>query len=300
MLQYIKTADSIIKDLSGHISPEIDDSNLSTNIGKLIHYLSSYGYIDNQKTPTLIDIVAGTMKLKSFFKVQSTALIDAKLLGLVNTSRCAVPDFMRTEAARWRKTNLTYYIARRDSDLPADVWDAQIERAWSYWMAVANIKITRTNNANNADIVHDIGQGQRDNFDGPSGTLAWAYLPNGRDQQLLNKFDISETWITSDMNSRGVRLLNVCTHEFGHLLGLTHSQIQSALMAPYYSANIATPQTNDDIPRIQSLYGPATESPNPTPSPTPTPTPPNNPQDEIIIKLKGSVVIPGYRLTKIQ
>lgn len=298
MLEYVKVADSILsKDLLDQISPELNDGNLSANMGKLIHYLSKYGYIDSEKQPTLIDIVSGTIKLKSFFKVQSNALIDAKVFGLVNTPRCAVPDFMRTEAARWRKTNLTYYIARRDSDLPADVWDAQIEQGWRNWMAVANIKITRTNNPNNADIIHDIGQGQRDNFDGPSGTLAWAYLPNGSDQQLLNKFDVSETWVTPDSNNRGIRLVNVCTHEFGHLLGLSHSQMQSALMAPYYSVNISTPQSKDDIPRIQALYGPATNVPNPPSQPT-TPDPTNN--EEIIIKLQGRVVIPGYRLTKIQ
>lgn len=297
MLEYIKTADSVIKDLSGYISPELNDGNLSANMGKLIHYLSKYGYIDSEKQPTLIDIVTGTVKLKNFFKVQSSNLIDAKIFGLVNTPRCSVPDFMRTEAARWRKTNLTYYIARRDSDLPADVWDAQIEQAWRYWMEVADIKVTRTNNQNNADIIHDIGQGQRDNFDGPSGTLAWAYLPNGSDQQLLNKFDVSETWIIPNSNTRGIRLVNVCTHEFGHLLGLSHSQVQSALMAPYYSVNIATPQANDDIPRIQKLYGIPKQEPKPPTEPN-LPDPTNN--EEIIIKLQGRVVIPGYKLTKIQ
>lgn len=292
---YTQIAESVVKDLSSHISPELDDGKLTENLGKVIHYLSAYGYIQKDR-PTLIDVVSGVVKLKQFFTLQSESLIDSKLLGLVNTPRCCVPDFMRTEASRWRKNKLTYYIARRDTDLSADIWDSEIQEAWKAWTEVADLTVTRVNNTN-ADIIIDIGQGQRDNFDGPSGTLAWAYLPNGRDTQLLMKFDVSETWIHH--SGRGIILRNVATHEFGHLLGLEHSRAQSALMAPYYSPAVAKPQANDDIPRIQNLYGKAKDSVPTDPVEPQNPTIPTS-DDEIIIKLKGSVIIPGYKLTKIQ
>lgn len=72
----------------------------------------------------------------------------------------------------------------------------------------------------------------------------------------------------------------VALHEFGHLLGITHTpQDALAIMTPVCT-NIDTIQ-DDDIAGVQSLYGAPpkvtptpTPVPTPTPIPTPTPTPP--------------------------
>jgi hypothetical protein len=124
-------------------------------------------------------------------------------------------------------------------------------------------------------------------------------MPDGSDQQLLMKFDLDETWI-ENANQRGILLENVACHEFGHLLGLTHSQVQGALMAPYYNAAISTPQQNDDIPRILARYGPATAQPPVGPTPTPPVIPPVVPsQHSLVITLPASgasVVLDGQRI----
>ena len=58
------------------------------------------------------------------------------------------------------------------------------------------------------------------------------------------------------ISTPGTNLLQTAAHEFGHSLGLSHSDERSALMAPFYrgfttNVKLAT----DDIEGIKELYG---------------------------------------------
>ncbi|KAI3357388.1 hypothetical protein L3Q82_015820, partial [Scortum barcoo] len=70
---------------------------------------------------------------------------------------------------------------------------------------------------------------------------------------------------------RGYSLFLVAAHEFGHALGLDHSNIREALMYPMYSYVEDFSLHSDDIEGIQYLYGPKT-GPDPTPPQPNTPT----------------------------
>ena len=87
-------------------------------------------------------------------------------------------------------------------------------------------------------------------FNGPGGVLAHAYFPeDGRAH-----FDEDETY--TDNTPSGTNLLWVAVHEFGHSLGLRHSNVQGAVMFPYYTGYVPNMQLHsDDIAGIQSLYG---------------------------------------------
>jgi hypothetical protein len=277
----------------------IQDNNIELSWSqalRAVDFLKYYGYLSREKEPNFDELIEGIVKFQEFYHLEPDGILGQKTLRAMDRPRCSVPDFMnRTEEAKWRKKDLTYFIANRDSDLSSNDWDNTLQLAFQQWTDVADIRVVRTNSRNSANIILDIGSGKADNFDGPSGTLAWAYLPDGRDGQLLCKFDTGETW-TVDKMKRGILLLNVACHEFGHLLGLEHSKVESALMAPYYSAEISKPQTVDDKSRIQALYGKPVNIPTPPPvDPTPTPTP----TDKITVILEGKVTIPGYRLVKI-
>nr|XP_008176900.1 stromelysin-1 [Chrysemys picta bellii] len=155
---------------------------------------------------------------------------------------------------------------------PADV-DEAIEKAWNVWSSVTPLKFTRVYEGN-ADIMISFVAGFHGDFfsfDGPGKTLAHAFAPGegiGGDAH----FDEDEYW-TKDL--KGHNLFLVAAHEFGHSLGLDHSNDFGSLMYPIYTPmdtrNYRLPQ--DDVDGIQSLYGPpaSTEPPASTP-PTETPT----------------------------
>lgn len=58
------------------------------------------------------------------------------------------------------------------------------------------------------------------------------------------------------LSPTGVNLFQVAAHEFGHSLGLSHSDVRRSLMAPFYRGFEPGFQLDrDDIDGIQSLYG---------------------------------------------
>lgn len=277
-----------------------------------LNYLDAFGYLGKELSGwtdiSLGDIVNAVSAFQKFFGLKETGQVDAKTVRAMELYRCGCPDLVQPDTAagaqymkmkqfaelnlpRWRKTSIKYCITDYVSGLGKIDQDAIIQEAFNRWMRVAGLNIEKARSGEACDILIGTGQGQKSNFDGPGGVLAWAYLPDGNDQQLLMRFDMDETWIT-DANQRGILMMNVACHEFGHLLGLDHSKVNSALMAPYYNVNIGGPQDNDDVPRIQARYGPPNAAPPvpPTAPPSP-PTAPPTPGNKSFLLIEGAAAI---------
>lgn len=239
-----------------------------------LSYMDVFGYLarqlDGWKDVTLGDIVEAVKRFQRFFGLKQTGRLSAATVRAMAQPRCGFPDVLhngrkdhqkylairawaKASLPAWRKRNLLVRIAAYVPGIGKAEQQEIIAGAFAAWTRHGNID-AQIVQSGQADIVISTGEGRRSNFDGPGGTLAWAYLPTGNDQQLAMKFDLGETWVT-DPRSRGVLLFNVACHEIGHLFGLDHSRVQSALMAPYYNPQVAVPQADDDIPRFQARYG---------------------------------------------
>lgn len=262
--------------------PPIQDAQPQADLPQIesaVDYLQHYGYIAGailsaavSPVAAIVSLAAAVCSFQEMAGLPITGQLDEPTVDKMKQPRCGVLDVQRlVEFARWRKNNLKFFVQSfvTQTQVSRDDQIALITLAWKQWEDHADIHLTPVTSASGADIVISTGKGRAQGMDGPSGTLAWAYLPNGSDGQLLMRFDIDETWTKA---GSGIRYLNVACHEFGHLLGLDHSRVSSALMAPFYSAPITKPQANDDVARIAALYGPA----SPTSPPT-VPVPPVGP-----------------------
>lgn len=237
-------------------------------------YLLFFGYLTVEllKNVSLTDIQAAIKMFQQYFGIHADGMLNDQTLRAMQTPRCGCPDkldksnqshveFLRVAEAvqgkkdQWNKTGLTYYVADYvTGKIPRANQRKIFKAAFKAWDDVCGLNITETNSADKADILIATGKGVRHQFDGKGGTLAWAYMPRGNNEKLSMRFDLDETWV-ENKTDRGILLYNVACHEFGHLLGLSHSKHSTALMAPYYNPFVGTPQDRDDILRIQKLYG---------------------------------------------
>lgn len=140
------------------------------------------------------------------------------------------------------------------SFLPAG-YQAEIQRAFDTWAAVANltfINVTDGGAALGTETVGNIRIGAL-NIDDPLGVLAYAYYPpsNGGAWAGDMILDSSENW---SIGSSGFDLFSIVLHELGHSLGLDHTDVEEAVMYPYYHGVISGLHA-DDIAGIQYIYG---------------------------------------------
>lgn len=101
--------------------------------------------------------------------------------------------------------------------------------------------------------------GDNNPFDGTNGVLAHAYspMPDGGSLTGDIHFDDDEAWtvqVRPAFSGQPIDLVTVAAHEIGHALGLGHSNVECALMNPWYTGSHRY-LAQDDIDGIQSIYG---------------------------------------------
>merc|ERR1719153_1536927 len=200
---------------------------------------------------------------QEFAGLKATGEVDEETLKLMSLPRCGVRDLVarlpgnvsryQAQGSVWEKRTLSYRVTRYSRKMSATLVNADVRKAFKYWSDVTNLKFF---SKEKGDVDIEIGfftfnHGDGDPFDGVGGTLAHAFFPiYGGDVH----FDADEQWTVRSW--RGTSLLQTAAHEFGHSLGLSHSDQPAALMAPFYRGDqgrVALDQ--DDITAVQALYG---------------------------------------------
>jgi len=164
------------------------------------------------------------------------------------------------DGRKWDHTNLTYFFQNGTLDIEGNDERQAIRDALALWAGVTPLTFTEVSSAASADIVilWAVGNhGDGSSFDGTNGILAHAFYPppNGGSIAGDAHFDDAETWtlnFKSD-SSQPIDLVTVAAHEIGHSLGLGHSQVSTALMAPFYTGSHRF-LDQDDVNGIQFLY----------------------------------------------
>ncbi|CAL1571905.1 unnamed protein product [Knipowitschia caucasica] len=243
----------------------LQDEHLAEN------YLKRFFNLTEEAGPVsrrgLSPIVKKLSEMQRFFGLHITGSLDNDTVALMKKPRCGVPDGKIARYStfggdlKWKKNSLTYRIENYTPDMSRSEVDSSIEKALQVWAKVTPLRFSRIHSGT-ADIMISFGRyshGDYYPFDGPDGTLAHAFAPSsgiGGDAH----FDDDESF-TSRSNS-GYVLFMVAAHEFGHSLGLSHSDDPGALMYPTYTYR--NPDTfvlpRDDVVGIQALYGRNTES----------------------------------------
>ncbi len=258
-----------------------------TDLNQLVKYLQAYKYLKSQDF-TINDILWAVDKFNKVFGVDGKE-ITPQTIKATQYARCGCPDMVEdiTDNSKWAYNHLKYYIDAFVPGLSKDEQRAITKQCGLDASAVCGLTFEEVFNANQANIV--LTTGRQNGLGTVGNVLAYAYLPSGPNHtsQLEAVFDLADTWI-KDSTRRGILYRNVANHEVfcGHAVGLTHSTVQTCLMAPFYSPNVATPQLNDDIKRLQARYG------KPQAVPTPTPTDPpvssDNPE-EVTLTITGKI-----------
>ena len=242
--------------------------------------LSKFGFLTNPYPPGEYDETTreAVAEFQSFYRLpnEDEGVAGPETLAFLSQKRCGVPDLTPQHAAnglplspyvtvgaKWQKVMpLTFRFLNASPDLDEARQRTIIKDAFVRWQAVSGLGFEEAPQGWPTDLsiaFHRGSHGDGNAFDdqgGPDGnTLAHAFFPppvGGTWAGSLH-FDEFEQWKETP-GGAGTRLFNVALHEIGHLLGLSHSQDNRAIMYAYYAED-RNDLRPDDIAGIQSLYG---------------------------------------------
>ena len=242
----------------------------NSDVSRLQEILQSFGYISNKYTSGSVcsRTLRGIKRFQRFFDLKVDGVVGPITKEWLLRKRCGVMDFSPNinaasesfvlRGCKYNKRLLTYAFVNGSNDLQGVREHIIVRQAFDAWQEVCGLTFEEValNESPDFSIAWRFGNHADGSvFDGPSNTLAHAFFPPpcGGPNSGAMHFDEAETW-TEVGSGNGIVLLQVAIHEIGHLLGLSHSDDENAIMFPYYSPDRVN-LTQDDIDGVRELYG---------------------------------------------
>lgn len=211
-------------------------------------------------------------RYQAFRGLAETGLLDAETRTTMAKPRCGFPDLFigvpeayAFNGGKWSKTDLRFHVLNASKDLTLEQVRTAVRAALDLWQAVSMLRFSETASASGADLTIRFGTGDHgcghpftEGADGKDNVLAHAFPPPpaGGTYAGQTHIDDADTWSVSATPKFGAKdLVTVVAHEVGHALGLSHSNVKTALMFPDY-AGPHRHLDQDDIDAITALYGP--------------------------------------------
>ncbi|MEL6941120.1 MAG: matrixin family metalloprotease [Bacteroidota bacterium] len=161
---------------------------------------------------------------------------------------------------RWVDLDLKYYFVNDDGDPNLNERNI-IQIAFDVWSEVSDLEFSEVFQESEADIKIRWGDLPSSSILGRATTTynSSTYLIINSDINFNNSID----WVNEPSpNYPQYDLLQVAIHEIGHSLGISHSEIQAAIMWDFYKGGGQRDLHQDDINAIQSQYPFNGEVPN--------------------------------------
>lgn len=221
--------------------------------------------------------------------LEPTGVLDPQTAATLVQPRCGVPDHPygpKNEGDAWPippSPNLRYGFASFTQDLSQPEIEAALAVAFGVWSAATPLKFRLVPASETPEFLIGFAVGAHGDdtpFDGPGGIAGHGFFPPPPNTAIAGDvhFDDAESWTAGLPVPLGATdLVSIAMHEIGHALGLTHSTNKDAVMFP--TVQPRRELGGDDVPRIQALYGSATQPPQPQP-PQPQPPQPQPPQPQ--------------------
>ncbi|XP_056647275.1 matrix metalloproteinase-2-like [Diorhabda sublineata] len=166
------------------------------------------------------------MNFQERYNIPATGELDENIIQLLNRPRCNVSEAASDDdhsfrvKSKWSKFDLKWYFPQATTE-----YLKVTKKAFEVWI-VRGKHYFRVNCQ---------GRGEcSSTFDGPGKVLAHAYFPKGNSCIELH-IDADDKWVLSLDGSSSedqTSLLMVLIHEIGHILGIAHSDIETAIMYP--------------------------------------------------------------------
>ncbi|TLM74526.1 matrixin family metalloprotease [Pseudarthrobacter sp. NamB4] len=240
----------------------------SPGFSKVQSYLERFGYL-GPSTPreagVLDNPTEGALRnFQEFFHLPVTGVFDDATREAMMRPRCGLPD-MRGDiafstACAWADRTLTYAFDAGTDDVAGTAELDAIRRAIKTWQNLGGLTFTEVAVGSSPDIRIGWRPAADPDHSMVGGVLAHADFPPGCSvvTNTLPKpvhFDDSEHVWSVGAAPSAFDIETVALHEFGHIVGLAHSSVANAVMAPTVSSNFTKRAlTQDDIDGFRALY----------------------------------------------